>query len=101
MMFEIVHEIGIEFLPAAVLWTFLACIRFHIICIVSVLAAAFANKPCLLFAFMIIPLRFTPMGSVERNLACCTFQFLLAFLTDQARAAPMFEIFEAHRGELQ
>ena len=80
MIFEILHEVGIELLPAAVLVTILACIRRHIIWIVSVLAATFANKPCLLFAFMIIPLRFTPMGSVERNLACCTLQFLLAIL---------------------
>ena len=100
-MFDMVHEIGIEFLPAPVYLTLLACIRRHIICIVSVLAATFANKPCLLFVFMMLQLRFTPIGSVERNLACCTFQFLLAFLTDQARAAPTFEIFEDHRGELQ
>ena len=100
-MFEMVHEIGIEFLPAAVLLTFLASIRLHIICIVSVLAATFANKPCLLFVFMMLQLRFTPIGSVERNLACCTFQCLLAFLTDQTRACATFEIIEDLLVELQ
>ena len=101
MIFEMLHEVGIELLPAAVLVTILACIRRHIIWIVSVLAATFASKPCLPFVFMMLQLRFTPIGSVERNLACCTFQCLLAFLTDQTRAAPTFEIIEDLRGELQ
>ena len=101
MIFEILHEVGIELLPAAVLVTILACIRRHIIWIVSVLAATFANKLCLLFVFMMLQLRFTPIGSVECNLARCTFQFLLAVLTDQTRAAPTFKIFEHCRVELQ
>ena len=80
MIFKIADEFGIKSFPAALLRASLALIRLYIFWRVPFLAAIFANKFCLLFAFMIISLRFTPMGSVERNLACCTLEFVVAIL---------------------